>query len=242
MLWGDLEFVIFLSNCTAPIYCNVIKNSYCERLSQFPSPQEFQVTEHPTNSLCLAVVLHSFLYFCWCCLSQSCCPCPPWCPCLWEGQLLRAGGSAQELSWWGRNFSYQCDGRNWSHVHFITRYCTLPSLLKFCPRILWGWCCIPLSFLLRPLWSQKCSLGLSLNKQHLGWAPLELIRNSSQELVLSEELLLCNQQPWKLTLPAWRTPPVEQHFCFRNIKGSYRPGLWSGWKIAVPKPTSLVTL
>lgn len=35
MLWGDLEFVIFLSNCTAPIYCNVIKNSYCEFLSQF---------------------------------------------------------------------------------------------------------------------------------------------------------------------------------------------------------------
>lgn len=115
MLWGDLEFVIFLSNCTAPIYCNVIKNSYCEHLSQFPSPlQEFQVTEHPTNSVGLAVVLHSFLCFYWCCLSQSCSPCPPWCPCLWEGRLLRACGSAQELSWCGGSFSHQCGGRNWS--------------------------------------------------------------------------------------------------------------------------------
>lgn len=32
VIW-NLKF--FLSNCTAPIYCNVIKNSYCEFLSQF---------------------------------------------------------------------------------------------------------------------------------------------------------------------------------------------------------------
>lgn len=68
MLWGDLEFVIFLSNCTAPIYCNVIKNSYCEFLSQFPFPlQEFQclisVMEYPLNYMCVLITVLSPVSF-----------------------------------------------------------------------------------------------------------------------------------------------------------------------------------
>lgn len=154
MLWGDLEFVIFLSNCTAPIYCNVIKNSYCECLSQFPFHLEgFQVTEHPTNSMCLAVVLHSLLYICWCCLSQSCCPCPAWCPCLWEGRLPRAAGSAEELSLCGRSFPHQCGGRNWSMFASsqspVLCHQFLNPVLEF-----WGWCWIPL-LLLRPAVSSE---------------------------------------------------------------------------------------
>lgn len=227
---------IFLSNCTAPIYCNVIKNSYCECLSQFPFPlQEFQVTEHPTNSMCLAVILHSFLYFCWSCLSQSCHTCHPWCLCLWEGQLLRAGGNAEELSWCGKFFT-SVWWQKLEHVPFITRYCILPSLSKFCPRILWGCCCFP------PFPPPQASCDLRNACSTPGVKSSGGLHKQFQELALSEELLLCNQQPWKIILLAWRTPPVEQHFCFWSCKGSYQPRLRSGWKIAVSKPTSPVTL
>lgn len=226
VIW-NLSF--FLSNCTAPIYCNVIKNSYCECLSQFPL-QEFQVTEHPTNSMCLAVVLHSFLYFCWCCLSQNSYPCPPWCPCLSEGQLLTAGGSAEELSWCGKSFSHQCGGRNWST-------CISSQGTAFCHHFVNSVLEFYEDGAASPLPPPQVSCNLRNACSAPGWDPLELFRNSSQELVLSEELLLCNQQPWKLILPAWRTPLVEQYFCFWNFKGSYLPGLWSGWKIAVTMPT-----
>lgn len=47
---------------------------------------------------------------------------------------------------------------------------------------------------------EKFSLGLSLDKLHLDKAPLQLIRNAvcSQELVLCNEHLVFNKQPYKL--------------------------------------------
>lgn len=81
MLWGDLEFVIFLSNCTAPIYCNVIKNSYCELLSRFA----FSLPRISAPHLCNRVSHESHVFggcsqFISCasqCVSSlSCCLCP----------------------------------------------------------------------------------------------------------------------------------------------------------------------
>lgn len=90
---------------------------------------------------------------------------------------------------------------------------------------------------LATLKAQKHSLGLE--DVHL-----ELIRNTvcSQELVLSNDHLDLNKEPWKLVFLVWTTTQVKQYFHYQIFKESFWPELWPGWKITTTKATSLVIL
>lgn len=95
VIW-NLKF--FLSNCTAPIYCNVIKNSYCEFLSQFALSPRISASHLCNGISCELHEFGSYSPFISCtsrCLSQSGCLCPlvfPSCErgaaALWQNTLL----------------------------------------------------------------------------------------------------------------------------------------------------------